>query len=87
MLVGNFDRPNLTYRVLPRHDPLKQVLEVLERHKGEAGIIYCMRRRDVDDLAAALAKTGFQVPALSRRHGAASNGRPRRTSLPANAAT
>jgi ATP-dependent DNA helicase RecQ len=54
VLVGNFDRPNLTYRVWPRHDTLKQVLEVLERHPGEAGIIYCMRRRDVDDLTARL---------------------------------
>ena len=56
VLVGNFDRPNLTYRVLPRLDVLKQVREVLERHKGEAGIIYCLRRRDVDDAAGALRK-------------------------------
>jgi ATP-dependent DNA helicase RecQ len=54
VLVGNFDRPNLTYRVWPRHDVLKQVLEVLDRHPGEAGIIYCMRRRDVEDLSAKL---------------------------------
>src|SRR5262249_25626643 len=58
VLVGNFDRPNLTYRVLPRHEPMKQVQEVLDRHKGEAGIVYCMRRRDVDDLAAALKTRG-----------------------------
>ena len=58
VLVGNFDRPNLTYRVLPRHEPMKQVQEVLDRHKGEAGIVYCMRRRDVDDLAAALKNRG-----------------------------
>src|SRR5882724_11474634 len=47
LLVGNFDRPNLTYRVLPRHELLKQVLEVLDRHANEAGIIYCIRRKDV----------------------------------------
>src|SRR5260370_30541514 len=39
ILVGDFDRPNLTYRVLPRHDVLKQTLEVLDRHAHEAGII------------------------------------------------
>jgi ATP-dependent DNA helicase RecQ len=61
VLVGNFDRPNLTYRVLPRHDVLRQTLEVLERHEGEAGIIYCLRRRDVDDLAASLAKKGLRA--------------------------
>jgi ATP-dependent DNA helicase RecQ len=54
VLVGDFDRPNLTYRVWPRHDVLRQVLEVTERHPGEAGIIYCMRRADVDSLAADL---------------------------------
>ncbi|HEY7330889.1 MAG TPA: DNA helicase RecQ [Gemmataceae bacterium] len=61
VLVGNFDRPNLIYRVLPRHDVLKQTLEVIERHEGEAGIIYCLRRRDVDDLAAALHKKNIKV--------------------------
>jgi ATP-dependent DNA helicase RecQ len=60
-LVGNFDRPNLTYRVLPRHDLQRQVGEVLDRHEGEAGIIYCLRRRDVDELAAALQRKGLRV--------------------------
>src|SRR5262249_60088956 len=36
----------------------KQVLEVLARHKNEAGIIYCIRRADVDELAAALNGSG-----------------------------
>jgi ATP-dependent DNA helicase RecQ len=61
VLVGNFDRPNLTYRVLPRHDLDKQVGEVLDRHPGEAGIIYCLRKRDVNDLAAALQKKGVSA--------------------------
>jgi ATP-dependent DNA helicase RecQ len=61
VLVGTFDRPNLTYRVLPRHDVVKQVCEVLDRHENEAGIVYCMRRRDVDDLTATLQKKGFQA--------------------------
>src|SRR5438552_9481982 len=54
VLIGSFDRPNLAYRVLPRQNLMKQVLEVLDRHKNEAGIIYCLRRADVDELAAAL---------------------------------
>jgi ATP-dependent DNA helicase RecQ len=61
VLVGNFDRPNLTYRVLARYDDLKQVCEVLDRHQSEAGIIYCLRRRDVDDLAGALRERGINV--------------------------
>ena len=63
LLVGDFDRPNLTYRVLARHDELKQVLEVLARHRGEAGIIYCPRRKDVDALTAKLVKQGHDAVA------------------------
>jgi len=62
-LVGDFDRPNLTYRVLPRQDETKQVLDVIERHRGEAGIIYCTRRKDVDDLSEKLRKRGYDVAA------------------------
>ncbi len=62
-LVGDFDRLNLTYRVLPRHDLSKQVGEVLDRHDGEGGIIYCLRRRDVDELAASLQKRGVKAVA------------------------
>jgi ATP-dependent DNA helicase RecQ len=62
-LVGVFDRPNLTYRVLPRHDLGKQVAEVLDRHVNEGGIIYALRRRDVDELAASLKAKGVNVVA------------------------
>jgi ATP-dependent DNA helicase RecQ len=61
VLVGNFDRPNLNYRILPRLDPMRQVQEVLDRHKGEAGIIYCIRRKDVDETTAALQKLGCKA--------------------------
>ncbi|MSQ94585.1 MAG: DNA helicase RecQ [Gemmataceae bacterium] len=63
VLVGNFDRPNLTYRVLRRGDVDKQVREVLERRKGESGIIYCLRRRDVDDMAATVKGWGYKAMA------------------------
>ncbi|MFZ2491805.1 MAG: DNA helicase RecQ [Thermoanaerobaculia bacterium] len=60
-IVGSFDRANLSYRVLPRRDLLKQVLEVLERHHGEAGIIYCIRKKDVDDLTTKLRAKGIDA--------------------------
>jgi ATP-dependent DNA helicase RecQ len=63
VLVGSFDRPNLTYRVLPRQNELKQVLEVIERHPGEGGIVYCISRREVDELAASLRKHGIKAAA------------------------
>jgi len=61
VLVGNFDRPNLVYRVLPRFDLNKQIMEILQRHPKEAGIVYCMRRNDVDDLAALLQAKGVKA--------------------------
>ncbi|HEY8505245.1 MAG TPA: DNA helicase RecQ, partial [Gemmataceae bacterium] len=61
ILVGDFDRPNLVYRVIPRTNVLKQVREVLQRHPNEAGIIYCIRRKDVDDLAAELRAAGVNA--------------------------
>jgi len=61
ILVGSFDRPNLSYRVLPRVKPLEQTLETIERHAGEAGIIYCIRKKDVDELTASLRKRGIDA--------------------------
>jgi ATP-dependent DNA helicase RecQ len=58
VLIGDFDRPNLVYRVLPRQNVMQQVLEVLDRHPSEAGIIYCIRRSDVEVLTADLQKQG-----------------------------
>jgi ATP-dependent DNA helicase RecQ len=51
VLVGSFDRPNLTYRVLRRAQLQRQLLQILSRHDGEAGIVYCTSRREVESLA------------------------------------
>jgi ATP-dependent DNA helicase RecQ len=61
MLIGSFDRPNLVYKVRRRTNRLKQVYEVLDGHKGESGIVYCIRRRDVDELSATLTNKGYNV--------------------------
>jgi ATP-dependent DNA helicase RecQ len=50
--VGSFDRPNLLYRVLARSNLKRQVADVLGRHRGQAGIIYCQSRKEVERLAA-----------------------------------
>jgi ATP-dependent DNA helicase RecQ len=60
-LVGSFDRPNLIYRVLPRGGLKAQLQEVLARHRGNAGIVYCSSRREVDALSAWLASTGLRA--------------------------
>jgi ATP-dependent DNA helicase RecQ len=61
LLVGDFDRPNLLYRVQHRNQTFKQVCEIISRHPGEGGIIYCIRRSDVDDLTKNLAEKGYNV--------------------------
>jgi ATP-dependent DNA helicase RecQ len=62
-LVGQFDRPNLTYKVYRRENVLDQVREILDRHRDESGIVYCIRRADVDDLCDALKDKGHRVAA------------------------
>jgi ATP-dependent DNA helicase RecQ len=61
VLVGSFDRPNLTYRVLRRATLHRQLLQILARHEGEAGVIYCGSRREVEALAAWLTEQGHSA--------------------------
>ncbi len=61
LLVGSFDRSNLTYRFQPRADVLAQTLGVIHRHPEQAGIVYCLRRKDVDELARDLAAAGVRA--------------------------
>jgi len=61
VLVGSFDRPNLVYRVWRRGTVYRQVLEVIKRHRGEAGIVYCISRREVEALAEHLRADGHSA--------------------------
>ncbi|MGE5244439.1 MAG: DNA helicase RecQ [Betaproteobacteria bacterium] len=61
ILVGSFDRPNLVYRVLRRGSLQRQLFDVLGRHDGEAGIVYCPSRREVETLAAMLEGEGIRA--------------------------
>jgi len=61
VLVGHVDRPNLVYRVQPRTDRLRQVLAAIDRHRSQAGIVYCIRRSEVDDVSAALVRRGLKA--------------------------
>ncbi len=61
LLVGSFDRPNLIYKILRRDKRLTQIREVLDRHPGESGVIYCITRKDVDETSAALCQLGYKA--------------------------
>ena len=51
VLIGIFDRPNLTYRVVPRVDVYGQILAAVRRHAGQAVIVYCISRKDTEAMA------------------------------------
>lgn len=55
-LVGVFDRANLTYRIVPKTNVAQQACAAIERHRGEAAIVYCTTRRQTEELAEALGK-------------------------------
>jgi ATP-dependent DNA helicase RecQ len=58
--VASFDRPNIRYRIEPKADPSRQLLELLRtEHAGDAGIVYCLSRASVDKTADLLARSGI----------------------------
>ena len=62
-LVAGFDRPNIRYRIVPKHEPHKQLLDLLRtEHPRDAGIVYCLARNSVERTAEFLADNG--IPAL-----------------------
>ncbi len=61
--VASFDRPNITYRIAPKNEPRRQLLELLRsEHVGDAGIVYCLSRKSVEQTAEFLVSQG--IPAL-----------------------
>jgi len=61
VFVSSFDRPNIRYTVVERDNPRKQLLTFLADHRGEAGIVYCLSRRKVDETAAWLTQQGVDA--------------------------
>lgn len=62
VLLSSFDRPNIFLSVQQkRKDGFEQIVECIERHKGECGIIYCFSKRDVDSLAERLRAEGYSA--------------------------
>ncbi|MFJ6938640.1 DNA helicase RecQ [Streptomyces sp. NPDC101132] len=60
--VASFDRPNIQYRIVPKNNPLKQLLELIRtEHAGDAGVVYCLSRSSVEKTAASLAEHGIDA--------------------------
>ncbi|MEV5553423.1 DNA helicase RecQ [Nonomuraea wenchangensis] len=58
--VAGFDRPNIHYRITPKAEPKKQLLEFLRtEHPGDSGIVYCLSRSSVEKIAEFLVEHGI----------------------------
>ncbi|SDO59087.1 ATP-dependent DNA helicase RecQ [Klenkia soli] len=67
-VVAGFDRPNIQYRIAPKNEPRKQLLDLLRtEHPGDAGVVYCLSRASVETTADFLVKNG--IPALAYHAG------------------
>jgi ATP-dependent DNA helicase RecQ len=61
-VVASFDRPNIQYRIAPKDEPRAQLLQLLrDEHPGEAGIVYCLSRRSVEQTATWLSTQGVNA--------------------------
>ncbi|RMR02605.1 ATP-dependent DNA helicase RecQ [Pseudomonas syringae pv. helianthi] len=60
--LSSFDRPNIFYRIVPKEQPRKQLLAFLSERRSDAGIVYCLSRKKVDEVAVFLSDNGY--PAL-----------------------
>jgi ATP-dependent DNA helicase RecQ len=59
--VASFNRPNLTYRVVPKSGGYRQVLDFLRERSKESGVIYCASRAGAENLAAKLVRDGIRA--------------------------
>jgi ATP-dependent DNA helicase RecQ len=61
IVVTGFDRPNIALTVEPKQDWKRQLLDVLARHNGKSGIVYCLSRKKTEETAAFLVDNGIRA--------------------------
>jgi len=59
--VASFNRPNLTYRVVPKARPYDQILEFVRARANESGIVYCQSRKSAERVAVRLNEDGIRA--------------------------
>ncbi|GAB4483386.1 MAG: DNA helicase RecQ [Burkholderiaceae bacterium] len=60
VFVASFDRPNIRYRIVEKREPREQLLRFIrDEHPGEAGIVYCLARNTVEEVAQFLVDHGI----------------------------
>lgn len=58
---SSFNRPNLYYQILPKVDTSKQIIKYIKNNAGKSGIIYCLSRKKVEELAQTLQINGVKA--------------------------
>ena len=61
LFISGFDRPNICYSITSKDNGRRQLLAFLQRHRREAGIVYCMSRKKVDETARWMADEGWDA--------------------------
>ena len=64
LFVSSFDRPNISLNVVQGstgRQKMKQIVQFINLHRGESGIIYCLRRKDTEKMAAELTRLGIDA--------------------------
>ena len=72
--VSSFDRPNIYYQVIEKNNGKKQLLDFIRKEMtGQSGIVYCLSRKKVEDVAQFLRENGLNDDSVSCRfeHGRA----------------
>src|SRR5438046_2194546 len=59
--VASFNRPNLTYRVVPKSAPYEQLLALIRSRPNDSGIVYCASRKSTESLARNLSEDGISA--------------------------
>ncbi|WP_428649425.1 DNA helicase RecQ [Roseibium sp.] len=61
VFLTSFDRPNIRYEIVERTNQRQQLLDFLKKHDGESGIVYCLSRAKVEDIADWLSSKGIKA--------------------------
>jgi ATP-dependent DNA helicase RecQ len=61
VFVSSFNRKNLYYEVRPKKETKKQLIRFLKEHKGKSGVIYCLSRKKVEEIAQLINVNGFKA--------------------------
>ncbi len=63
VFITGFDRPNIRYTVIDKQKPQLQLVQFLEQHNDECGIVYALSRKRVEEITAKLVQQGYRAAA------------------------